>query len=395
MIHDNWDFERYQGFSVRCLANNLYEYSLNYSSNGANVSNLPSRQTARNASSTYTFTTSSDIPTRTGYSFLGYTTSPDGEVVHQPGATVSVSNTSPTTTLYAKWGDSLGFNNSGITTMQAMTSTICSTASRGTTGLLQDTRDDKVYSIFKANDDNCWMSQNLDLDLFTNVSFTNTDTDLNSVNSWTPERNTIPTNNLSASTWIDNNDNPYSYNPGYTYYYTSGTNDNDTTYNSIASCVAANHTITECSHYHAGNLYNWSAAVASNNTSSLTTQYTQAPNSICPKGWRLPYGPTSSSDYTDFNDLLAAHGIINYGASGSNVYLSNGFVNIRANPLFLTRSGFCYSGGHNTSGANSYYWSSGIAANVKAFTLSFTADWVDPPYNYEHFHGFSVRCIAR
>ena len=72
------------------------------------------------------------------------------------------------------------------------------------------------------------------------------------------------------------------------YYYTSNSNDNDIKYNSLSECIAANHTEGDCKRYHAGNYYNWTAAIASNNSSSLTTQYTNAPNSICPAGWRLP-----------------------------------------------------------------------------------------------------------
>ena len=381
--------QRWLEFAVRCLADNRYLYYLNYHPNGTNVSNLPSKQTAHSTDSTYSFTTSSDIPTRTGYNFLGYATLPDGEVVYQPGATVSVSSTSPTTTLYAKWGDSLGFNNSGITTMQEMTSTICSAASKGTTGLLQDTRDDKVYSILKANDNRCWMTQNLDLDLSTSTTLTNTSTDLNNTDSWTPWSNTI----APGGAWIDDTSKPYSYDLGDIYHYTSNSAADDTQYNSLAACVAANHTVADCQHYHAGTYYNWSASVANNDTSAFVNKYTIMPNSICPKGWRLPQGPLSAGDYSDVEDLLVAHGIKSAGAI---TYLTNGFNNVRAAPLFLARSGNIWGGSIRDIGAKNLLWYSSVVSSNAAYSLYF-----NPSNVYTEIEGngrvagHSVRCVAR
>ncbi len=50
---------------------------------------------------------------------------------------------------------------------------------------LKDTRDGKRYVVRRLADDNCWMSQNLNLDLYTGMTFTSDDTDLNSRTSWT------------------------------------------------------------------------------------------------------------------------------------------------------------------------------------------------------------------
>jgi len=381
--------DRAAGDSLRCIADNRYLYSLNYDPNGNNVSNLPSKQTARSANSTYAFTANSALPTRTGYSFLGYATSPNGEVAHQPGATVSVSSTSPTTTLYAKWGDSLGFNNSGITTMQEMTSTICSAASKGTTGLLQDTRDDKVYSILKANDNRCWMTQNLDLDLSTSTTLTNTNTDLNNIDSWTPGSSTIAT----GGTWIDDASKPYSYDLSDIYHYTSNSATDDTQYNSLAACVAANHTVADCQHYHAGTYYNWSASVANNNTSAFVNKYTVMPNSVCPKGWRLPQGPLSAGDYSDVEDLLVAHGIKSAGAV---TYLTNGFNNVRVTPLFLARSGNIWGGSVRSLGSSNLLWYSSVVSSNTAYSLYFNPSniYTDIEGN-GRVAGHSVRCLAR
>ena len=286
-------------------------------------------------------------------------------------------------------------------TMQDMTSNICASVTLENDEItLVDTRDNKTYTVFKskAPDSRCWMNQNLDLDLSSDTTLTNQNTDLNSVDSWTPESpngTTISPGNLSSSTWGSDSNNPYSYNPGDVYYYTSGTNNDDIEYTSLDNCMAAPHTATECQHYHAGNYYNWSAAVASNNTSMLTTEYVQAPDSICPKGWKLPQGPTEEGDYSDFNDLLAAYGIINDGASGSGAFLSNGFNNVRADPLFFVRIGYVISGYQYSLGATSTYQSSSAKSSEYAYYLILKPEEVRPQEYIWRYYGHSVRCLAR
>ena len=72
--------------------------------------------------------------------------------------------------------------------MQHMTPEICSSASIGDTKRLIDYRDDKVYWVAKLADGNCWMTQNLELDLSTNTPLTSELSDVTS--SWTPANST-------------------------------------------------------------------------------------------------------------------------------------------------------------------------------------------------------------
>ncbi|MBR3052041.1 hypothetical protein IKG60_00260, partial [Candidatus Saccharibacteria bacterium] len=53
--------------------------------------------------------------------------------------------------------------------------------------------------------------------------------------------------------------------------------------------------------------YNWTAAIASNDSTAISNRYATASNSICPKGWHLPTGPdgTNGSEYQRL--LQAAH----------------------------------------------------------------------------------------
>lgn len=283
-------------------------------------------------------------------------------------------------------------------TMQDMNKSICDLTANEQQTTLVDIRDNKTYTIFKskAPDSKCWMNQNLDLDLSSSITLTNQNTDLNSVDSWTPESpngNTIAPGNLSSSTWANDNNNPYSYDTGDVYYYTSGDNTDDTIYNSLDACKV-DHTEAECKHYHAGNYYNFSAAVASNDTSASTTQYTQMPNSICPKSWRLPEGPLNASDYSDFNDLLATYGIINSGASGDNVYLPDGFNNLRIDPIFIVRSGIVNSGSLDSSGVANHYWYSNILSSVDAYRLGIRPTRITPQGSFYRHFGLPIRCLA-
>ena len=210
--------------------------------------------------------------------------------------------------------------------------------------ILKDFRDKKPYYISKLADGNVWMTQNLDLDLKDDVTLTPEDTDVSA--NWTPLRSTINFTGTTIDGWQDDKYTPYSANPGDIYYYTSGTDENDIKYNSLAECEDV-HNDGTCQHYHAGNYYNWSAAVASNDTSGITTQYENAPDSICPAGWRLP--KCRNVDFTyrgDINNLIMSCGNIiepeiTEGCGGSCWYfdyLSGGFNIIRANPVWLIRS---------------------------------------------------------
>ena len=77
-----------------------YSYTLAYNANGG--SGAPATQTASSTASTYSFTISSTIPYRTGYSFLGWSTSSSAtSASYSPGGYITVYP--GTTTLYAVW----------------------------------------------------------------------------------------------------------------------------------------------------------------------------------------------------------------------------------------------------------------------------------------------------
>ncbi len=343
----------------------------------------------------------------------------------------------------------LGFN--GITEMQQMTSDICSTAADGLEGRLKDTRDDKVYWVGKLKDGNCWMTQNLDLDL-------------NKANLLTPDNSDVtenwPSSALTSGLWVGDKSN-YTiikyYDPGNYYYATPDawifcssigglaecTEKGWKKLNDYASMIANNPTWTATSvsgfyeatsyvstdgtticnkeansylgdmnssyipcriysvdylrdrdtHYLSGNYYSLNAATAGTTPSGGNVTGT---GSICPKGWQLPpYGSALKSYYR----LLNA-----YGTYQSNTTLY-GSQDIRLAPLYFVPSG--YVGANSTSypsgyidGAGFYgrYWQHGVGRDGDyGYLLSFYETKVDTGSNSNGtiYFGLSVRCVAK
>ena len=259
-----------------------------------------------------------------------------------------------------------------------------------------DIRDGKKYWVTKLADGNIWMTQNLDLDLDSTRTYTSEDTDVQT--EWMPLNSTSITDN-----WSNDSYRPYSLDPGDKYYYTSNNENEDTTYQSLSACKQAGH--NDCSHYHSGNYYNWPAAVASNNISNLPER-SDAPNSICPAGWRLPLKDIATDTSEIKNLLIAQGGILGsslpYGSGRS--WQENGLNIARISPLYLIRAGFISY--KNTGGwqifskaAIGAYWTGSIRdnsdrSNRNAYGPDFGAsafyDSIDLTMN-----GNAIRCIAR
>ena len=309
--------------------------------------------------------------------------------------------------------------------MQDMNSTICAnTEVEDSTLQVVDTRDNKIYWIAKLKDGHCWMTQNLDLDLDSSVTYTHADTDLGwgsdtATISWTPANATIKLN-ADGKTFPDmgttttDNNVPKSLDVG-DYYYAGydGTNllpSTETNYLTVAKDAngdvinSSNSSVyfsTDTSrvnggtHQHVGNYYNWSAAVASNDTSSYASStYSSTSgnpqNSICPAGWRLPIITSYSASSLGTNEF-----------ANLNYYYNNKVTNTSAglekSPLFFARGGFVYGSSLLNSGYYGYYWSSTVSSSSYAYGLNFSATYVNPSYYYDSYRdvGRSVRCLAR
>lgn len=223
--------------------------------------------------------------------------------------------------------------------MQDFTASMCNDLTvSGEQIQLTDSRDGKQYWVGKLPDGNCWMTQNLDLDLSTSVTLTPDDTNISS--NWT-----TPTNTTTTIASYIAPDIGMSYNPGDVYYEnTSGTDQ----------------------HYHVGNYYQLSAAIAGYTGTSQSTQ------SICPKGWTLP----SSSQFWQ---------LISSGLSVSN------FMN---SPYYLLRGGTLSGSSLGGAGSSGSYWSSSILGTNFAYTLDFNLDRMNTNMVTFSYYGKSVRCVA-
>ena len=234
-----------------------------------------------------------------------------------------------------------------------------------------DMRDGKSYWVTKLKDGNIWMTQNLDLDLDPTKPLTSNDTGLTDhsltgayadgysydpdtgVTTWTPERETIDFQNTTITGWINDNNNPYSASK------TDG---------------------LETGHTSLGNYYNWTAAIASNNSNSLTAQRTNVPNSICPKGWRLP-----KNNPSDFSALGTAYNITN-----------NTAANLRNKPLYFVWSGIINDVSLLNLNINSRYWTGTVNGSTFAYALRTGDNSFDPSgSDLYRYLGFPIRCIAR
>ena len=333
---------------------------------------------------------------------------------------------------FAMAGKSTYTNKAGVDTghyaMQDMTSSICnSVVDYGTETQLIDTRDEKLYWVLKAADGKCWMTQNLDLDLETSsnsvAALTSLNTDLNVYNddiynanygytynegtgviTWTPSSPTYTSDakhaNGTASgttiSWSNTSTTPRSVNltvNGKDIYQKDGSTFSSATcnYYTTPSCLGSNKNFNtepfavNGEHGKLGNYYNWSAAVASNNTSSRTASTYNAitdnpKNSICPKGWRLTRSSATAA-YNDFKSLYTAYSSFSAKANGY--------------PLWLVRAGRVGNGTLVNSGYVGYYWSSAVSSASDAYYLYVRSDNFDSSNSYDRVYGFSVRCVAR
>jgi uncharacterized protein (TIGR02145 family) len=137
-------------------------------------------------------------------------------------------------------------------------------------------------------------------------------------------------------------------------------------------------------HGHVGNYYNWSAAIASNDTSGINTDGTNANTSICPKGWRLP----SASDVNDFAVLLDSYDARN---------TADGYRDKKAAtyPLYFVRGGEVWDAGLHSAGANGLYWSSTVNSSDEAYGLDLSSDAINVASEANRYNGRSIRCVAR
>ena len=284
---------------------------------------------------------------------------------------------------------------SAIDNMQEMTAEICQASTENETKQLTDTRDGKKYWVAKLADGNCWMTQNLDLDLGVKDGDTDTtvltpaDSDVSS--NWNPPRSTEKNGTVTS-----NSDNTETYSWDFGLYVKNNPDDygsycdqvktmsgcegwTDVTNltpaetewtGSVDNTVSGN---TYDAHFLIGNFYQWNAATAG--TGRTTSDYANATDSICPKGWRLPISRSGREFDTLVGDLDS--------------------TTITQAPYYFNPSGQVGSGSLRKAGYRGDYWSSTQYPSIGgAYNLYFRSGYVDPSASYVRYAGLSVRCLA-
>ena len=301
-------------------------------------------------------------------------------------------------------------NMSEISTMQEMTPEFCAsvtTSAPGNTARLQDTRDGKYYWVAKLADGNCWMTQNLDLDL-NGRTLTPSDSDVSSNWSFSSAGGSWYT---SAGQQVDlSYDKIQAWDLG-EYVKTSPT--------ATTSCYRISTNLSACpsqftqvtssmtpydedvngsrapadnvavsgnnydAHYLVGNYYSWPAATAGSGNDISSSG--DATSSICPANWHLP----TYSDNGSYKNLLSQHGYTSHPTFDNS--------NIATSPLYFVRSGrIANNGGFvlQSPGSYGYYWSSRATASSTAGVLYITSSYVGSLGTESRYSGESVRCVA-
>lgn len=292
-----------------------------------------------------------------------------------------------------------------LTYMQDMSPAACEAASIGDTKQLTDSRDQKKYWVAKLADGNCWMTQNLDLDL-NGRTLKTTDSDVSE--DWT-----------FSGSWYksaDQGSTSYSAIQGWDlgeYVKTSPTATTScTSYSDLSECTsqftsvagktayatdvnggklpADNVAVSGSNydaHYLVGNYYSWPAATAGSGNEVSSSG--DATDSICPANWRLPLSSSTHNETPgSFYYLLNQYGLTSSTTSGNN--------NIATSPLYFVRSGDV---GPNRSrphraGYDGGYWSGRALSSNNAYALYFYSSGVNPSNGDYRYLGFSVRCVA-
>ncbi|MBR3386297.1 hypothetical protein IKG68_01900 [Candidatus Saccharibacteria bacterium] len=290
-------------------------------------------------------------------------------------------------------------------TMQNFTSEDAAAMALHQEEVLVDARDGKNYYVTKLKDGNVWMTQNLDFDITGPLDSTTTNltvsgeapyvTDYTKDNTtgiitWTPSATTISAPAINqAFTWSDNPNNPESVDLGDWYYRSDYYNNDDCSgqgcnyYTGNAGSQFSQTPGTNGAHSHVGNYYNWSAAVASSNTSGYDSG--NAVNSLCPANWNLPANGMYGTLNSLYNPDITIDEELGSTAAADKALL--------AAPLCFVRAGTVWSSALRNAGHFGVYWSSTVYSSSNAHNLSFLSSGVWPADGSGRGRGRSLRCV--
>ncbi len=270
------------------------------------------------------------------------------------------------------------------TTMQEVTKEMCNATPSEEMVSLRDTRDNTYYRAKKMVDGNCWMVDNLALDLTS--SYTGKPawgTTPITVSGTTASESNVPqqvlNNNIAGQGQIPNNGNAKA---SYVYNWCAALAD-------ISSACAASVAAVQ---------YNTVISGVKDTSGTATTQ--PAVTGICPAPFRLPKGgpeATSSNAATTANEFAKLD--IAMGGTGANRTSANTYSlfagTATTDTNWLGMLGGHYYSGFVNQGSNGNWWSSTAHSASRAYYLSLNNSntHVYPVNSVDKNHGFSVRCV--
>ena len=402
-----------------------------YNPNGGNVIGTMGQQTV-STYATYATLLASNF-SRTGYGFAGwsdvfdYNTNANAKF-YGPNETITFtagqySGTNNGLSLYAVWIKSAGNLQDGNkvaelcgNTAQSITGSLTTAPTDGTANLssvsaLTDQRDNNTYAIAKLADGKCWMIENLRLE---NTAEHNSDGSLaqgygisttygNFAGLAEPESAnfTISTtaNSLyysgtqsgDATVNIGTSNYPEYRMPRYNNWNNQSTSA-DRPQNPTTN--SATNSTTNAGMYSYGNYYTWHAAMANTTLYSGPTatdadgKTSETVNtSLCPTGWRLPYGRNTGN-----GTIAGGFYNLNYKINNdSNVTESTASLKLRSFP-----NNFLYSGYFESHrGSFGYYWSSTANSGSNSWYLYLRSSNVTPGTSLnDKCNGQSIRCTV-
>ena len=402
-----------------------------YYPNGSNVEGtmgcqtIPTSGTTDGVSPTSATLLASNF-SRTGYGFAGWSNKFDYATNNEakfygPQETITYENgqyvgEGKGLSLYAVWVESAG-NLQDATKVAELcgngTNALTAAPTDGTANLesvsaLTDQRDNNTYAIAKLADGKCWMIENLRLEAdntrtaekqalaqgygssttygdFTGLADAES-TNFTSTNP--PIANSLYSTDGSTTNTIKGGDSSY--------YYARMPRYNHENTNSRASNPAP--TTNTVAMYSYGNYYTWAAAMASvkQYTSPTSTDdegktSETANTSLCPTGWRLPYGRNSGN-----GTVAGGFYNLNYKINNdTNVTDSTASLRIRSFPNNFLCSGYFGTSSAYDRGGNGYYWSSAALGSYYSYYLRLLSSLVHPGTSYSYkYSGYSIRCTV-
>ena len=208
--------------------------------------------------------------------------------------------------------------------------------------VLKDRRDNKEYLVSKLADGNCWMSQNLELQITAGQPLSGTDTALN-FSEFVPSKSTRSSlerpESVRPSIVIESNwkyGNSYMP-PASGAYYQNGTTKSSSPTSVPSITTPKGKVIANPRNWEkAGYYYDWVITTISTGAIDRLNPRPAQNYSICPSGWQLPNSEESGKSYENLLNV--------YGFTSTNTAAQ--FAKISADPLNFILPGYVTSNDH-------------------------------------------------